>query len=109
MPQKVSKIQKRDGRIVDFDPRKIANAIHKALNAVKMRNRELAERLSREGVQIVEERFKDKIPTVEDVKDIVERDLSKNGYAEVAKAYILYRHKRAELRQKKSLPVSLQA
>jgi len=85
MPQKVSKIRKRDGRIVDFDPRKIANAIHKALNAVKMKNGELAERLSREVVQIVEERFKDKIPTVEDVQDI------------------LYRHKRAELRQKKSL------
>ena len=103
MPQKVSKIRKRDGRIVDFDPRKIANAIHKAFNAVKMRNGELAERLSREVVQIVEERFKDKIPTVEDVQDIVERVLIKNGYAEVSKAYILYRHKRAELRQKKSL------
>ena len=103
MPQKVSKIRKRDGRIVDFDPRKIANAIHKALNAVKMKNGELAERLSREVVQIVEERFKDKIPTVEDVQDIVERVLIKNGYAEVSKAYILYRHKRAELRQKKSL------
>jgi len=103
MPQKVFKIRKRDGRIVDFDPRKIANAIHKALNAVKMKNGELAERLSREVVQIVEERFKDKIPTVEDVQDIVERVLIKNGYAEVSKAYILYRHKRAELRQKKSL------
>jgi len=103
MSRKVSKIRKRDGRIVDFDPSKIANAIYKALAAVKMRNRELAERLSREVVMVVEEKFKDKIPTVEDVQDIVERILIKNGHAEAAKAYILYRHKRAELRERKSL------
>jgi len=103
MPQKISKIRKRDGRIVDFNPQKIANAIHKAFNAVKMKNGELAEKLSREVVRIVEERFADKIPTVEDVQDIVERVLIKNGYAEVAKAYILYRHKRTELRQRKHL------
>jgi len=103
MAQKVSKIRKRDGRIVDFDPRKIVNAIHKALVAVKMKDGELAEKLSREVVAVIEERFKDKIPTVEDVQDIVERILIKNGYAEVAKAYILYRHQRAELRKKKSL------
>ena len=103
MAQKVSKIRKRDGRIVDFDPRKISSAIHKALVAVKMKDGELAEKLSREVVAVIEERFKDKIPTVEDVQDIVERILIKNGYAEVAKAYILYRHQRAELRRKKSL------
>ena len=103
MPQKVSKIRKRDGRIVDFNPQKIANAIHKAFNAVKIENGEYAEKLSREVVKIVEEKFKDKIPTVEDVQDIVEKVLIKNGYAEVAKAYILYRHKRAELRERKSL------
>ena len=103
MPQKVSKIRKRDGRIVDFDPRKIVNAIDRALNAVKMRDGGLAEKLSKEVVEIVGERFRDKVPTVEDVQDIVERVLIKNGYAEVAKAYILYRHKRAELRQRKSL------
>jgi len=103
MHSKVSKIRKRDGRIVDFDPSKIANAIYKALTAVKMRNKELAEKLSREVVIIVEEKFKDRIPTVEDVQDIVERVLIKNGYAEAAKAYILYRHKRAELRERKSL------
>jgi len=103
MHRKVSKIRKRDGRIVNFDPRKITNAIHKALIAVKMKNGELAEKLSREVVAVVEEKFKGKIPTVEDVQDIVERILIKNGYAEVAKAYILYRHQRAELRRRKSL------
>jgi len=103
MHLKVSKIRKRDGRVVDFDSSKITNAIYKALTAVKMRNRELAEKLSREVVMVVEEKFEDRIPTVEDVQDIVERILIKNGYAEAAKAYILYRHKRAELRERKSL------
>jgi len=103
MQSKISKIRKRDGRIVDFDPSKIANAIYKALAAVKKRNRKLADELSREVVMVVEEKFKDRIPTVEDVQDIVERVLIKKGYAEAAKAYILYRHKRAELRERKSL------
>jgi len=103
MSQKISKIRKRDGRIVDFDPQKIANAISKAFAAVKMKNGELARRLAGEVVKVIEEKFEDRIPTVEDVQDVVERILIKKGYAEVAKAYILYRHKRAELREKKSL------
>ncbi len=100
---KINKIRKRDGRIVDFDPRKIANAIHKALEAVKVKDGELSDKLSREVVTILEENFVDKIPSVEDVQDIVEKVLIKNGYAEVAKAYILYRQKRTEIREKKRL------
>ena len=103
MSQKISKIRKRDGRIVDFDPQKIANAISKAFAAVKMKDGELARRLAGEVVKVIEEKFEDRIPSVEDVQDVVERILIKKGYAEVAKAYILYRHKRAELREKKSL------
>ncbi|RLI35000.1 adenosylcobalamin-dependent ribonucleoside-diphosphate reductase, partial [Candidatus Bathyarchaeota archaeon] len=100
---KVSKIRKRDGRIVDFDPTKITNAIHKAVVAVKMRDDGISKRLSDQVVAIVEEKFDGKIPSVEDVQNIVERVLIKNGYAEVAKAYILYRQKRTELREAKRL------
>jgi ribonucleoside-diphosphate reductase alpha chain len=96
---KVSKITKRDGRIVDFDQKKITNAILKALTAVKRKDGELAKKLSNEAVKIVEERFEGKIPGVENVQDIVEEVLIKNGYADVAKAYILYRQKRAEIRE----------
>ena len=100
---KVSRIKKRDGRIVDFDPVKITNAIYKAFISVKMKDKELAERLSKEVIAIIEETFEDKIPNVEDVQNIVERVLIKNGYAEVAKAYILYRQKRSEIRERKKL------
>ena len=99
----VSFIRKRDGRIVEFNPSKIANAIHKAILAVKGKDGELAAKLSAKVVAIVEEEFKDKIPSVEDVQNIVERVLIKNGYDAVAKAYILYRHKRTELRERKKL------
>jgi ribonucleoside-diphosphate reductase alpha chain len=99
----VSLIRKRDGRIVEFDPTKITNAIHKAIIAVKGEDGDLAARLSAQVVAIVEEEFKDRIPSVEDVQNIVERVLIKNGYDAVAKAYILYRQKRTELREQKKL------
>jgi len=99
----VSFIMKRDGRIVEFDPNKITNAIYKAIQAVKGEDGKLAANLSAQVVAIIEERFKDKIPSVEDVQDIVEQVLIKNGYDAVAKAYILYRHQRTELRERKKL------
>ncbi len=100
---KVSQIRKRDGRIVKFEGKKITDAIHKAVLAVKRKDGKLAEKLSNRVVAIIEERFEGKIPTVENVQDIVEEVLIKNGYSDVAKAYILYRQKRTELRETKKL------
>ncbi len=100
---KISRIRKRDGRIVKFNPEKITNAIRKAILAVKGADGESAERLSGQVVAIVEEKFSGKIPTVENVQDIVEEVLIKNGYSEVAKAYILYRQRRTALREAKKL------
>ncbi len=97
----VSRIRKRDGRIVDFDRGKIANAISKAIMAVGGKDGETAEKLSRQVVAVIEESFGDRIPHVEDVQDIVENVLIKNGFSDVAKAYILYRQKRTELREAK--------
>jgi len=99
----VSHIRKRDGRIVEFDPNKIAHAIHKAIQASKVGDGELAQKLSAQVVAIIEGGFEDRIPSVEDVQNIVERTLIKNGYAEVAKAYILYREKRTEIRERKKM------
>jgi len=99
----VSHIRKRDGRIVAFDPSKITDAIDKAILAVKMGDGELAGKLSAQVVAIVEENFKDRIPSVEDVQNIVEKTLIRNGYDEAAKAYILYRQKRSEIRERKEL------
>jgi len=98
---KVSKITKRDGRTVAFDENKIAGAILKALKAVQRGDGDLARELSEDVVKLINERFEDKIPSVENVQDLVEEALIRNGYADVAKAYILYRQKRTEIREQK--------
>lgn len=95
-----SKIRKRDGRIVDFKPSKIAVAIGKAFTAVGEEDGEVAGRLAEAVVEILNARIKG-VPSVEDVQDIVEEVLIKHGHAKAAKAYILYRQKRAELREAK--------
>lgn len=100
MVNMVEKIHKRDGRIVKFDKSKIANAVFKALLATKSKDGEKAGNIANQVVEIIEERIPG-IPGVEDVQNIVEEVLIKNGYADVAKAYILYREKRALIRRAK--------
>jgi len=95
----ITKIRKRDGRIVDFNPERIRNAIHKAFVAVKLENGEKAEKLTREVVSLLEERFKEKIPSVEDAQDAVIEVLRKNGFEEVAAEYQAYRNKKEEIRR----------
>lgn len=97
----VSKVTKRDGRIVDFDEEKISIAILKALDEVKKGSESLAKKLTVDVVKLLNERFEKTIPNVEDIQDIVEEVLIKKGYADVAKAYILYRQKRSEIREHK--------
>ncbi|CAG0955546.1 MAG: adenosylcobalamin-dependent ribonucleoside-diphosphate reductase [Candidatus Methanoperedens sp.] len=97
MPQK---IRKRDGRIVDFDKAKIAKAIFKAFIATKSQDGKSAEEISGQVVELLDKRITG-IPGVEDVQDAVEEVLINRGYACVAKAYILYREKRAQIRKAK--------
>ena len=101
--RKIEKVRKRDGRIVDFDPIRIRNAIYKAIMAVGEEDGELAEKLANEVVKILEDRFVGKIPSVEEIQDVVEEVLVKNGLYRVAKAYILYRQMRTEVREAKKL------
>jgi len=99
----ITHVRKRDGRIVPFDKGKITNAIHKAFVAVGVEDGEVAEKLSSQVVKILEERFVGEVPGVEDIQDIVEDVLIRNGYSNVAKAYILYRNMRTRIRETKSI------
>lgn len=99
----VRKIRKRDGRIVNFDQNKITRAIEKSILAVKAKDRAMAKRLSRQVMRIVKQKFVGKIPGVEDIQDTVENVLIKNALTRVAKAYILYRQKRKEVREAKGI------
>jgi ribonucleoside-diphosphate reductase alpha chain len=92
------KIKKRDGSIADFDPDRIKNAVHKAFLAVELGNGEKAETVTTEVVKRLDEKFKDKTPSVEDVQDIVIKVLEEKGYGKVAQAYQDYRKKKEELR-----------
>ncbi|HHW54912.1 MAG: ribonucleoside triphosphate reductase [bacterium] len=102
------KIRKRDGRIVAFNPERIANAIFKAARAVGGQDYELAVELAREVTALVGEKYGDRIPTVEDVQEVVEKVLIERGHARTAKAYILYRQQRAEWRNFRKLMVNVQ-
>lgn len=96
-------IKNRKGEIIEFDENKIENAILKAMNASKNGTNEDAKKVRKlviaELVKI-KQRFKDFIPDVEGVQDLVEKILILERYSDVAKSYILYREKQAILRQK---------
>lgn len=94
----IAKIRKRDGRVVDFDSRRIKDAIHKALIAVELKNGERAECLTKEIVKHLERRFKEQTPSVEDAQDAVVLILRREGYSEVATEYEAFRKKKDEIR-----------
>ncbi len=95
----VTKIRKRDGQIVSFNPEKISSAIWKAVQAVGGTDKARADELAQQVVKIIDKEFNNyRTPTVEDVQDTVEKVLIENGHAKVAKAYILYRQERTKIR-----------
>ncbi len=97
-------IRKRDGRIVPFNPEKISGAIYKAAQAVGGSDRATAQAISDSIIGILNIIYKDgRIPTVENVQDLVEKMLIERGHAKVAKAYILYREQHRKIREGKSL------
>ncbi len=96
-------IRKRDGRLAAFDEGKITEAIKKAVQAVGGSDMERAATIARQVVGILEVIYKDgRVPTVENVQDLVEKQLIEAGHAQTAKAYILYRSQREQLRETKS-------
>ncbi len=106
----VSKIRKRDGDVVTFDEQKIENAIWKAVCAVGGKDREKVISITKVIIDKLDERFgENNIPGVEDVQDLVEEVLIKNGHDQVAKAYILYRKSREDLRNVKGLFDTIEA
>jgi ribonucleoside-diphosphate reductase alpha chain len=99
----VSKIRKRDGKTVKFDKQRIVEAIHKAIEAVKGKDGEAADKLADRVVKVLEKKYHDEIPSVEDVQDIVEAVLITDSESDVAKAYILYREERKRIRDAKTM------
>jgi anaerobic ribonucleoside-triphosphate reductase len=95
-------IQKRDGRMVDFNEKKITDAIFKAAQSVGGEDRQTAMELTLEVMKYLKEKYNGDIFGVEDVQDAVEKVLIERGHARTAKAYILYRAQRNRVREGKS-------
>ena len=94
---------KRDGKITDFDIAKISHAITLAFEAQeKQYHPGVIDFLALKVTADFEPKIKDSFIAVEDIQDSVESVLIKAGYADVAKAYILYRKQREKLRNMKS-------
>jgi len=101
---KIRYIKKRDGDVVSFDAAKITEAVFKAAKAVDEGDRAGAVDISQKVVSILEITCRDgRVPTVEEVQDLVEEMLINGGYASIAKAYILYRDQHAKLRDARRL------
>ncbi len=99
MPNSITKIRKRLGSIVTFDPQKITKAVNKALLAVEVKDYALAEKLSQEIVKRLNKKFhQNSIPAVEEIQDIVEEVLIEKNQVKAAKAYIIYREQHRQLR-----------
>lgn len=94
----MEKIIKRDGRIVDFDISKIENAIVKAMMSLGEGDVRDARKLAKITELELAEKFEEKLPSVEDIQDIVEKVLMRNGFENVAKCYILYRKQHEKMR-----------
>ncbi|MBU1178950.1 ribonucleoside reductase class II [Patescibacteria group bacterium] len=106
------KIKKRDGRIVDFEKGRVVEAVFKAFEASGQPDRALAEDVAQITFGKLSQKYLPRgkagkkniskaIPFIEELQDIVEESLVEKGFAKVAKSYILYRQKRAELRREK--------
>ena len=95
----IKKIIKRDGGIVDFDSSRIKDAVAKAFIAVELGDGDKAGKITDEVVHLLEEKFTEKPPSVEDAQDFVVAALSRQGYEKVAQEYQAYRQKKTELRR----------
>jgi len=93
------KIEKRDGRIVEFDSSKITAALAKAGNATGEFSDREAKKLTLRVLTLAHELRLGPTPKVEEIQDIVERVLLDSPFYKTAKAYILYREQHAQIRK----------
>ena len=97
------RVNKRDGKVVEFDISKISQAIKQAFEACERQfNDNIIDFLALKVTSDFEPKVADGLVAVEDIQDSVETVLVQAGYADVAKAYILYRRQREKLRNMKS-------
>jgi ribonucleoside-triphosphate reductase len=97
---KMLQVQKRDGRIVEFNEQKIMNAILAAFKEVDGEINEYAQTKAENIASYIRGYYEDveEIPNIEEIQDLVEKGLMSTKRKDVAKAYILYRENRTKAR-----------
>ena len=96
------KIKKRDGKIVNFNPEKITEAIAKAGAATEEFKIDRAKALSDKVLKRAEETITTRTPSVEQIQDIVEEVLMESSFKRTAREYIRFRQERSRVREAKS-------
>ncbi len=99
------KIRKRDGSVVPFEKEKIRYAVERAAFEVlqdRLRSITVSDVVTETVLADAARLFAKTVPGVEAIQDLVEQGLMKAGYGPIARAYILYRERRAEMRQAKA-------
>ena len=96
-------VKKRDGKISEFNLKKIASAITKAFEAQNIETHpDIIDMLALKVTANFASKIQDGFIRVEDIQDSAEAVLIQAGYSEVAKGYILYRKQREKIRNMKS-------
>ncbi|HZW38298.1 MAG TPA: ATP cone domain-containing protein [Ignavibacteriaceae bacterium] len=105
---KVTHVIKRTGAVVPFNKNRITNAIYRAAVAVGGRDKDKAEMLAEQVVELLEEKCPEGCtPSIEEIQDLVEFVLIKNGHDQVSKEYILYRNERNRKRESENKYASI--
>lgn len=94
----IYQILKRDGTVVLFDRSRIRDAVWKAFRVTGEGDKDRAENLTDQVVSLLNNKFREKPPSVEQIQDVVEDALILNKYLKTAKAYILYRSQHSQMR-----------
>jgi ribonucleoside-triphosphate reductase len=96
----IERVQKRDGRTVAFEQEKIEQAVHKAIVAANQGDGKESKKVADRVVSLLNRRFKKgEVPNIEQIQDIVEEALILEDLVDTAKAYILYRDQRRQIRE----------
>ena len=97
----ISSIRKRDGSVEKFRIAKVESAIRRAMEAVGDTDVSAIPALAEQAVSLAKQRFPEEALTVEAMQNVVEHVLASTGHTDAAKAYIIYRQRRADTRESK--------
>lgn len=102
-------VTKRDGTLAPFDSTRIYNAILKAGSSTGEFGEQESWLLTAKVLKVMEHKFAESLPTIEQIQDIVEQVLISDNYFQTAKSYILYRDQRNRMRSDKKVMVDVES